>query len=712
VAGIALLNLLARQDPKRAWHLRFKTPSGLVPLPEDSVVAVSAPTNAPVLANNPIAYCHDLSLLRVTRPLDAVLITPTTTSDMSDISPARIAYQAAYRQLLNRHTAHLIADRGYSAVRLPLDLLEYRGLGLASVIKGVTTAIARFTVDAMFSRSHLDLRWNPLPVIEGLAESFSAHLQRAARHPLFQDDPVAIEYFSRTYARYNERKERRTIIGLLTTRVLENLDKLSSLHLDLTELIFDDDSEETPLFRAESIMKRIVLRAVIRGELSAEDGYRIARRNLVQAVRMSNSAGGKIHGIYLLACSTSEWASTNGLVGLAEETSALAEGRLIKRVFQSQVQLLRALRGRVFSYKIHRHVVAGNTPTKIQVLTLAEKYPVNSMPILISSEDRDTSAFLAFQVKRRHVRVYGKHAPAVYSYWPVGPYMRGQNVVILGAGNGGATTTAQAFDAVTVVAHDRRADIATEGLIAKTPRYYRSTAGYAKVGGDLMVDATWEELKQHLTGYRVVIIDIPASWEEYQTIFSRLSTRAKGCLVVTRWILRTSRIGNLVATASSVAGYLGIIHIFSSDGFSEILILVRVEWSGAWTPRVGTLTHGQVDLALPDYTGIRLAGGGILWNNMTYRGFSDSVKDRAVAMAHQAIGKDRHTFTHSQWTEVLAFLVSTRVDQVGNWVQEVVDIARNRDVTEVVVGQTVLPVFVTTALRRWLLVDYPRTRSA
>lgn len=712
-AAIGLMNLVVPADPTRPHYIRIITPDHIEALPEDTVKAKLAPGTTPILPTNPIAYCTDLSLLRIARPMETLLASPLATRDLVDISSGRIAYQAAYRQLMNRHTAHLIADLGYGAVRLPMDLLEYRGLGLSNVVVGVSAAIARFVIDAMFSRSHLDLRWNPMPVIAGLSASFGSHLVNAARHPLFSDDPFVQEYLYTTAMKYNRRNELDTATGVITSSVLANLDKLTSLHTDLTELVFDDDQEEIPLLRAESIMKRIALRAVVRGELTAEDGYLLARRNLVQAVRMAETAGGKIRGIYHLACTIAEWALREGKPGLAEEAGSLAEGDLIKRVYRSQVQVLRTMRGRLHTERaVARHQSTMGSAAFVRP-PIDDAQPVNTIPDVDLAQRRADPSYIRFSLARRHIRKYGKHSPAVYSYWSVRSLCSAQNVVILGSGNGGALTVAVEAGAASVVKHDLARDLEIQEVASLSRSrggtiISRSKASIGKAGGDLESDDTWSLLAPDLSGYRVIILDVPTTWAAMQHILSRLSSLSPGSLLITRWIGSDHDISYTIPTAAGVQGYCGIIPVFSGAGYHEVLIAHRIEWSGAWRACHGIVSFGS--WCLPDYEGISATGGGLEWNNITYRGVSPDVFSKAEALDIQAVGRERRTFTHSQWTKTLWFLLSLDLDKTARWKEAISRLLVGEDHATVRLGSTDIPVVLTPQLRRWLEASYPRTR--
>lgn len=714
-ATIGLLNLVVATNPNRPWYIRIATPQHIEAVPDEEVTAKYAPTKAPIFPRNPIAYCHDLALLRITRPMETILSSPFTAADVASISPARIAYQAAYRQLMNRHTAHLIADLGYGAVRLPLDLLEFRGLGLSNVLHGVSVAISRFVIDAMFSRSHLDLRWNPLPVITGLAASFGTHLIRAARHPIFADDPFAQEYLGSTAMVYNRIRETDTATGAITSAVLMHLDQLSSLHTDLLELVFDDDQEEIPLLRAESIVKRIALRAVIRGELSAEDGYRLARRNLVQAVRMAETAGGKANGIYHLACVIAEWATDHGKPGLAEEAGALAEGHLIKRVYRSQAQILRALRGRVSTARaIARPTLAGS-PVHILRPNTGDHMSVNTLRLQERQHYGDDHRFILFSLARRRIRKYGRHAPAVYSYWAVSSLFANRNVVILGSGNGGAAHVAVAARATTLVKHDLARDVAVED-VAKTTQLdhdtvvSRSQASLGESGGDLRSSLTWRALARDLAGHRTIVLDTPLEWSDLQHCFSQISSLSHGSILITRWVLADSTARHIIATASHAQGYQGVVPVFCHAGYREFFTIHRVEWDGAWKPHTGTAALPP--WAMPDYTGIGILGGGLEWNHITFRGVSQTESAKAAALSLQAMGRSKHTFTHSQWTATLRFLLAQQLDRSLTWADDIVNMILHQDVEMVLVGEeVVLPFMLTAAVKRWLLVSYPRTRA-
>jgi hypothetical protein len=713
--GIGLLNLLVSGDPSKARYLRFQTPPVLVPLPEDPVTAKYRPVSLPAYPTNSIAYCNDLSLLRITRPLETVLMTPIATGDLTEISLSRLAYQAAYRQLLNRHTAHIIADLGFGAVRLPLDLLEYRGLGLRGVIKGVTSAIARFTVDAMYSRSNNDLRWNPLPVITSLAESFGVHLLRAARHPIFAGDPIASEYFSRAEMRYTHKHEKQTVVGLLVSQVLAHLDQVSSLHLDLTELVFDDDDEDTPLLRAESIIKRMALRAVIREEITPAESYLIARRNLVQATRMSDTAGGKLNGIYLLACTLASWAVRNSKPGLASEAEAFAKGSYIKRVYRSQAQVIRALRGRATTTKAIRMLEGLGDPVSFNTLEVEQYGVVATLTRLMPDNPREDPDYLKFSMKRRFLRVYGRYAPSVYTFWPVRHLFKDQNVVILGSGNGGAKAVAIAARAVTVVCHDLRKDVALEALSKLTIRekettVTRSTAGFTTTGGDLTSEQTWVELSPLLRGYRIIVLDAPLAWPDLQLTLSHLSTHCPGSLLVLRWLLHEDRVHDLAATLAGNLGFVGYCNIFSSNGYREMLSLHQIEWSGAWAARTGRLLS-VIDSSLPLYDGISATGGGLSWNSITYRGYDPSVAEKMSAMGEQAAGRSKRTFTHDQWSNILKQGVGRLLDSKYTWVDYGADLVLNQDSVIVPIGNVTTPAFLNTYIKRWILAEYPRTRS-
>jgi len=713
-AAIGLLNMVVAANPARPWYIRIVTPGSLKALPEKEVSAVYAPRTAPIFPRNPIAYCHDLSLLRITRPLETILSSPFAAADVASVSPARIAYQAAYRQLMNRHTAHLIADLGYGAIRLPLDLLEFRGLGLANVLHGVSVAISRFVIDAMFSRSHLDLRWNPLPVVTGLASSFGAHLVRAARHPIFADDPFAQEYLGSTSMAYNRAREVDTAVGAITSAVLMHLDQLTSLHTDLLELVFDDDQEEIPLLRAESIVKRIALRAVIRGELSAEDGYRLARRNLVQAVRMSETAGGKANGIYHLACVIADWATEQQKPGLAEEAGALAEGHLIKRVYRSQVQILRAMRGRISTAQATVRPTLAGSPVNILRPGIGTHTPVNTLCLQERRHYKEDRSFILFSLARRRIRKHGRHAPAVYSYWALSSLFARRNVVILGSGNGGAAHVAIAAGAATLVKHDLAKDIAIEDVARTTYTdgltvVSRSSASIGATGGDLNDSKTWDALQQDLSGHRTIILDTPLEWSDLQHCFSRISSLSYGSVLAVRWVLSDTAACNVIATASRTQGYKGVVSVFCQAGYREFFTIHRVEWDGAWKPHTGDT---QLPVwPLPDYTGISAMGGGLEWNNITFRGITQNESAKAAALSIQAMGRSKHTFTHTQWTATLRMLLAQQIDASPTWMEDVASLILNRDFALVLVGDTTLPFALTPPVKRWLLVSYPRTRA-
>lgn len=712
--GIGLLNLLAGSDPIRPWMIRFKTPPRIEALPDELLTAKSRPSSTPIYPDNPIAYCHELTLMRVTRPTETAFMTPLSSAAVASLSPEIIAYHAAYRQLLNRHTAHLIADLGFGAVRLPLDLLEYRGIGLRQVVRGVAVGIARFTVDAMFSRSYTDLRWNPLPLIKSLAESFGGHLQRAARHPLFRDDPYAREYFSSSGMAYNGKTERSVVVGLLVTDVLVHLEEIDSQHLNLEELVFDDDAEDVPLLRAESLIKRAAIRAVLRGEIDVALAYRIARNSVVAAVRQENTVGGKLNGLYRMVCSLANWAAESGFAGLTEDLSLLAEGRSMLRVFRTQVEVVRATRGRAaevsYPWKEPDGYYPEAQPERPVISGVHEVNTVSTWP----ESSREDPDFLAFSLRRRYLRVYGTYAPAAYTYWPIRSLFRHSNVVILGSGLGGALNVAVYAQATTVLVHDIQDDIDPRELACPMRKsgstvITRSTAGYFGAHGDLHTDETWTDLQAHLAGPRVIVLDVPCSWPEFQRLTSRLSSVAYGSLLVTRWIYSKKSAHQLYATWTQTQGWIGAVPVFEHAGYRETLAIFRIDWSGSWGSFSGTVVH-DLSSSIPDYEGISSLGGGIEWNNMAYRQAGYSVSAKVASLSEEAIGKDRHSFTYDQWSDVLLASLGTAIDRESSWVETVVDIVLRQDTYNVKVGEVEIMVAITPAIRRWLLTSYPRTR--
>lgn len=713
---ISLLNIIVQDTPEMCHYIRVRTPRRLMALPSEAVTAKYAPQAALVYPDNPIAYSADISLIRVARPMDTVLMSNVTTASLVDLTPSRIGYQAAYRQLLNRHTAHLIADRGFGAVRLPLDLLEYRGIGLARVVAGVTMAIGRFAVDALFSRGNDDIRYTPLPTITSLAEGFAPHLLKAAAHPLFSDDPTACLYLPPSDMTYSRSHSHRTVVGLLVSQTLRHLDNLEGATMDLVEFVFDDDAEDTPLLRAESLMKRIVLRAVARDEISPREAYLIARTNLVQATRMAETAAGKLGGVHMLATVMSTWAAQQVKPGLAYDLEQLASGALIRRVFRPLPAILRALRGRATSTRLtHSLVPEGGAPVFLSLSTTNEQPvdSVNSWSHKVSYEDPN---YIRFNLRRRYFRVHGQAAPAVYSFWSLRSLFCRQNVVILGSGNGGVRKVALGARASTIVCHDLRADVANRAIARGSYKegesvVVRSLAGYhsGSCTGDLEEKATWDELCNHLVGYRVIVLDIPTNWAKFQTITSHLCAFAPGSLLVSRWFLSDYDTALFFPTFSKVPGHVGVVPVWHSDGYWEVLVVTRVEWSGAWVAYHGDVQVGKGP-TLPDYEGIRAMGGGYEWNCITYRGYTPDVWAKAEALSIAALGKERNTFTHDQWTRVLRFHAGRYLDKEVDWVETIVSWHRS-DVIHITLGEEPFPVAMTPSLRRWLLTDYPRTRA-
>jgi len=513
---------------------------------------------------------------------------------------------------------------------------------------------------------------------------------------------------------YNRAREIDTAVGAITSAVLMHLDQLTSLHTDLLELVFDDDQEEIPLLRAESIVKRIALRAVIRGELSAEDGYRLARRNLVQAVRMSETAGGKANGIYHLACVIAEWATGQQKPGLAEEAGALAEGHLIKRVYRSQVQILRAMRGRISTAQATVRPTLAGSPMSILRPNIRTHTPVNTLCLQERRQYREDRSFILFSLARRRIRKHGRHAPAVYSYWVLSSLFARRNVVVLGSGNGGAAHVAIAAGAATLVKHDLARDIAIEDIARTTytdgPTVVsRSLASIGATGGDLNNSETWDVLQQDLSGHRTIILDIPLEWSDLQHCFSRISSLSYGSILAVRWVLSDTAACNVIATASRTQGYRGVVSVFCHAGYREFFTIHRVEWDGAWKPHTGDT---QLPVwPLPDYTGISTMGGGLEWNNITFRGITQNESAKAVALSIQAMGRSKHTFTHTQWTATLRMLLAQQIDTSPTWMEDVASLVLNQDFALVLVGDTTLPFALTPPVKRWLLVSYPRTRA-
>jgi hypothetical protein len=644
--------------------------------------------NPPILRGNVMAYAQEIHLQRSIARHDLPLVGVVGVRDSDPTLPYAGVTNLVYRGITKSHQATAVADRGAGRIHLNLDLAEIRGLGASVVLQAASLAIARVSIDALFSRSEEGFRWTPVPVMMSISQSLSGSLASYIKHPLIQEQGWVqrnLRHSGLTYSEGRARLENK-ITQHLVQGALRMFNDPGSILYRAPLLLFLDEADGGVWLSAAHVIKRGALESVIRGELTLTQAYQLVRRNLTVAIMGRTAERDRVTRISDFALNIASWADREGHTSFAQNLKELHSGRKVKMVQTSAAQAFRLAR------KMSPPVFLEGPPdSDLPVLSMAEhlQVPTESTteehPSLSGGAWRgvfDDRAWACFSAQRLQGRVYGGDSSAGYSYLPIVSWISRRPFFLVGTGHGGGAAALLLGGAERCYGVDLSSDLEEHSLMNGAPVpssialagcSERFTRVYPGSGwdGDIRDPLAAGQVKRWLGTGCVWVIDIPL--KEPTDVARSLWTMSE-CIPTGyfQWRIMGER-----EKARDIAGFLRANTV--SLAWTPVYISeVYVEgWLGgqlsgdviqAGSPQIAmpfgsTFPHWEVDCSA-------LGGGKEYLLTLCTMGlftFGNQELEAACLqmerMVGASVGELEHRFTYRQWTQVMEALICIKILQ-------------------------------------------------
>lgn len=734
VAGLSILNIKARSNPREPAWLCFEVPPGIPELPDETVeVAPYEPLTIPQFPTNAVAFTMDLTLIKEVTPATTEMLTPLTAGEAESLDGEVLAACYVLRVFLARRSAYAVADLGSGSISIKLDLLEFRGLGSRNIVNGAAIAIAQVAHQALFERASGSIRWSPLPVITTLAAAITPSLYRAFSHPVFNSDPYAAEIAPRSSLSYTRGAALKTLqvrIGNLAHKLTTDI---GSKALAPEGLLFADDKESSTPSLMGAIMHRILLGSTGRGEITAELCYTLARRHMVVALRGAATAQLKTAALLRVAYVLIDWATQQGLDYLPSQMRRLVGGRCMRIAPTTLTSELRLARARIAVDDVIERITLNSSYEGWDIATLSQRLLEANDLVIPSLGDMKTydPDYTRFSLMRRSLRVYGMEAAAVSSFECLGSFFTDHVVYVLGCGHGGAAAVACLHKALTVVGHDLMSDLdpiywAKDDSgppilqrLGQSSKFTRSRAGYARAKGSILMEETWKELANYCPAGTVIVIDVPLSGVgDLKNILRWACQHLHGAIMTIRILCISADNTALLGTLSRSGLLLAVHTVHESYGYNEIQIVIRVErYRQLLAARfVEDVSHPATVIA--EETMSKYGGGTqhnrerILGDFLTLALEDYDVEDEMWgSLALAPMTREDHSFTYEQWTRATLALCFRYLD--GLTLREYIELMvmwKSSDLVAFTVGGVDRTLTLTPQVRAVLMQEYPRCR--
>jgi len=727
-AGIGLLNLICEATSHKASWITFIVPNNLQCLPDKAVeIGIGSVHRISPLVHNQIAYTPNILLYRTEVPLVSCMAKIESPHSIISNRGDLMAYGLVMRALYRHGGALLIADKVAAPITLSIDLLELRGIGYDDIFSGCARAVSHFATMCMFARSDHGLRWNPVPLVDALSSALAIPLSRALSHPVFlalQEWANVIVYTPMQYIEDPTRKRLHSVISYKAVKLI--LDPESHCYTSPI-LLYHDDQPDSALLACLGAFQRCTLRASIRGEISADKGYILARRYASMATRFSTQTLMKLAGLYRLCTTVSEWARQHNIEGLYEDLAHLLDGVRVRYTGVTLVSALRSTRKRIVIVREPstpapsvRSLSAVALPLVYGIGPSSNISLITDSPVYTSDED-----YLRFRLRRLFGRQYGGISSAQYWAACIAPYLTEKQVFICGGGHGGVTSVAMHALASFIVVHDLARDVRPQCTMIREQRPFgapasyplsqlqRSTCGYSESGGDITKLSFWSDISTMRSAIDVFVLDVALpDLEAILLTYQRIAQHIGDCLVIHRVIGKRSNIKNIMVSLATDRCETAWGCVAYYKGWGEYVFVKVVEANSSYA-----LTTGFTDeppMITPTISPA-LFGGGRDWLACQHLGcLQDIVIDpqsqwtgAAISTSFSSADRDTRSYTHVAWAALLLRMLLAEVLRSEDPELAIVSIL-SQDEYGLTLGEGTLPVSVSLPFRKFLISVAPR----
>jgi hypothetical protein len=696
--------------------------SGLMNSPE-------APEEITPFLENHIAYAREIYLRRVFSSNETPL---TLDTEVPADRPLAVQYalrRIIARSLQGRGSAMSIADTGGGRVNLHIDILEMRGCSLELAFQEAGKEIASLAVEAMFSRSHEDLRWTPIPFVLSVSTGVARSLLPALYHPFFKgqySDKLGVGLTGLSYkvGLKGTLEKVRDLIASYSIRYLSDPTTGSLLEV---EIFFSDDRVGT----ASTLLTRKLLllcyASMCIGEITALDGYSIARRTLPANLRLLRTEEAKVNALYRVFVALSVWARTRGAGILCDGLETLIEGRLIRRCNVPGVEVLRLARlilpPELVSPESISEVASADGQLPVEAIFLNNRDPREKTPALseacwrLEEDKRDIDLF---SMRRMVGREYGFESSAGYSYLGLTSIFSKRTVINVGCGFGSGASVMLMSGASMVFGSDLDSDLDIRTVMngGEDPpaiRHLRLGAKFQRIafehgsGGDVTRLAFMADIRRYVGAGALFVVDVPLS-ERTNTIntLQVLSSYGPNTEVLIRIIMSQSRASSLVEWIANSSNVITFRPVVRHDRFVEGWIHSKL--SGRMKDKLKPTDWDRIPQYNSDYTGAgEWMGGGKEYIMRTlygplYGSPTDYIAlnvQRASLLVSASIGQEAHRFSYSQWTEILHIWMCSGIVS-SNYPLQLIEEVLDLDVVRADIAGISIDVRIGTQLRRTL----------
>jgi len=683
-AGTGLLNFLFHRGVRHAVTLGFVVPAAMVPLPDEDTRAPEVVLTAiPRLVDNKLVFCPDLRLMRQERPYSNELFGEEQGA-LSLESPVTIARSAATRELRRSNIGNSLADHSTGGVRLSLDILEYRGLGMNNIIQGISEAIADHTYQSLFVRTETAWRWTAMPLMATLGASFAHSIVRVSSHPLFAEDIFVQSIIQPSDMVYSYYRATARVGRVIAAAAHKAYVTRPSSEPASVRLLYQDDEESASVEAALTAFRKGLVVGVMASEISAHQAHDIDKRTLLQRLRGATDSPARLSALYSAVLVMAEYSASHALTSMEKWYSALAEGSVLKISASTLTESLRLRRRYNLTVRATARIDHMET-TSERPLVLERSVIAGSEPtvhLVLREVDTTTEAWKRFRFLRAQTRVYGWDAPVVHSFWPARHSLRSKALVIIGSGNGGCAAVASKLGVERIILHDLQTDVRPESWLIprvsipaleriKTRSFIeRSTAGYGQFRGDITSESTWDDLASLCPVEACVVYDLPiTSTRQLVWLVSHIALYFPGSPLVTRWIRPLFEMENVLSCLQGSFEDVEVYPVFYASDGVEVIVRMVVLPGQSIQPYMRSHSIAESLKDVMTSAGVEQFGGGADANwRAEFADLDVEIADEELllnrqrrALLEDASTKTVHGFTYSEWTRVLWYRIACQL---------------------------------------------------
>jgi len=733
VALIGLMNLLYPGDEGKVTLTLITSGQSYKALGDEEIYVndLHLPL-PPSYRHNPLVYASEVFLERQISQEDLPGVTKLSVG--KNLRPIALSGlgRVIRRSLSESHSAAAVADKGSGLIHLTLELSEIKGCGVAALLTLCSTEIARYAIDALYSRSVDSLRWTPTPVIMSLSLGLGISISRYLKHRYLQDDPFLLKSIPPSCLRYSSggRDLSHHISDLISSKALQWFNLPTSPVYTHPVILFQDEPEGEVWRCFCQIIKRIITQAIIVEGFPIYRGYQLLRRNLTVAIMSSRTEEGRVGMIIRLCHNVRLWLIQRGCPIAASRLTDLIEGREIYRIgiscyeasrlFRdlSVVTIITSLQGNLQEARI--------TPLVIECTQLTRDPCDVPLPSPQWSYPHNRVQWDMFNYHRLKGRVYGGDSSVAYSYGALGLCLPTKEVLIVGCGLGSGAACLISIGIPRVYGLDLHSDIDPrcwlDGnltppviLSLQMETQFDRVRTHGDYDSDIFQTATQLLIRSYLGRSGILLVDIPI---RNRLMALHLLTACKnirtGGLCGIRLIMHIACIEDMVGCIYQECSHIQLIPIFSKDGIAEVWILFTVgdaEFSGS-----ARVPLPDIDNCRQQWIPTQIASiGGIEYlRTLLLAGYAKitigEYEASALALERMlgaSIGISSHRFTYHQWTQLIESWISFLI-LIDPARDSVIETVIQQSMTTIVIAGHTVPINVTLHLRRKLTRVLPR----